>query len=58
MAPPIAWIPKTIESDIEQKKCLFIKSSVSDHSRRYLSVLSGIAYNERPCYESLRNSII
>jgi serine/threonine protein kinase len=54
----LEWQDLTIESDIEQKKCLFIKSSVSDQSRRYLSVLSGIAYNERPCYESLRNSII
>lgn len=54
----LQWQDLTKESEIEQKKWLFLKSDVSDQTRRYLSVLSNISYDERPCYESLRNSML
>jgi len=54
----LEWSDLTYENEIEQKKLLFLKSSYSDNSKRYFSILSGITYDERPCYESLRNSIL
>ena len=54
----LEWQDLTKENEIEEKKWLFLKSDVSDQTRRYLSVLSNISYDERPCYESLRNSML
>ena len=54
----LQWKDLTKENEIEQQKWLFLKSDVSDQTRRYLSVLSNISYDERPCYESLRNSML
>ena len=54
----LQWQDLTKENEIEEKKWLFLKSDVSDQTRRYLSVLSNISYDERPCYESLRNSML
>lgn len=54
----LEWQDLTIESEIEEKKRLFMKCSVSDQWKRYFLVLSGIAYDVRPCYEGLRNSML
>jgi serine/threonine protein kinase len=54
----LEWQDLTKENEIENQKILFTKSLTSDKARRYLSILSGIEYNERPCYESLRNSML
>ena len=53
----LEWRDLTSENEIEEKKLLFLKTSYSDNLKPYFSNLSGIAYDERPCYEGLRNSI-
>lgn len=54
----LEWQHLKTENEILQKKLLFLNSLEVEYSIRYLKILSDIAHHERPCYESLRNSMM
>ena len=54
----LEWQHLKTENEIVQKKLLFLNSLEVEYSIRYLKILSDIAHHERPCYESLRNSMM
>lgn len=47
----LEWDKLTDECEIERTKRLFIKDTDADIARRYLSFLSGLSYDEKPCYK-------